>query len=163
MTGRAGPLLGSFTATEIRNRLATALTVSGGDGGRYRTLADIGLTFQRNGRLSYDSQKFDRALSSDYRGVSNLLAGSSVHPGLITHLHDITVELTNPANGPIFGEQQAISSQSRALDKEVERKQDEIADLRERLEEKYANLQGVLGGLNVRQNYVRQQIAQGNI
>jgi len=67
MTGRAGPLLGSFTATEIRNRLATALTVSGGDGGRYRTLADIGLTFQRNGRLSYDSQKFDRALSSDYR------------------------------------------------------------------------------------------------
>ncbi len=163
MTGQAGPLLGSFTATDIRNRLATALTASGGGDGRYRTLADIGITFQRNGRLAYDSQKFDRALSSDYRGVSDLLAGSSAHPGLITHLHDIAVELTNPANGPIYGEQQAIGSQSRAMEKQVERKQDEIADLRERLEDKYANLQGVLGGLNARQNYVRQQIAQGSL
>lgn len=162
MTGQSGPLLGSFTVTEIRNRLGTALTVAGG-GGRFRTLADIGLTYQRNGRLAYDSHKFDRALSSDYAGVSQLLAGSPGHPGLITHIHDMIVEMTNPANGPVFGEQQAIGSQSRMLQKEIEHKQDEIADLRERLEDKYANLQGVLGGLNARQNYVRQQIAQGNL
>ncbi|MHB8421929.1 MAG: flagellar filament capping protein FliD [Leptospirales bacterium] len=164
MTGRGGPLLGSFTVTEIRNRIGTALTrASGGEGDRFRTLADVGLNFEKNGRLSYDSHKFDQALSSNYQGVVDLLAGTRSHAGLIAGINKITNEMTNPANGPIFGEQQALSSQGQMNQKEIERKQEEIANLRDRMEEKYSSLQGILGGLNAKQNYLSQQIARGTL
>ncbi len=163
-TGRGGPLLGSFTVTEIRNRIGTALTrAAGGQGDRFRTLADIGLTFEKNGHLSYNSQKFDQALSSNYQGVVDLLAGTPTHPGLISGIHAMTMEMTNPANGPIYGEQQALNSQGQMNQKEIERKQEEIENLRERMEEKYSSLQGVLGGLNAKQNYLSQQIARGTL
>ncbi|MHB1285043.1 MAG: flagellar filament capping protein FliD [Leptospirales bacterium] len=163
-TGRGGPLLGSFTVTEIRNRIGTALTrASGGQGERFRTLADIGLNFEKNGHLSYHSQKFDQALSSNYQGVVDLLAGTPTHPGLISGIHAMTMEMTNPANGPVYGEQQALNSQGQMNQKEIERKQEEIENLRERMEEKYSSLQGVLGGLNAKQNYLSQQIARGTL
>lgn len=164
MTGTGGPLLGSYTATELRNRLGTSLTRANSDEtGRYRTFADIGVSFEKTGRLSYNQQKFERALSSDYSGVVHLLTGSPGNPGLMSSLHAMLVEMTNPANGPIFGEQSALNSQGRMNEKEIERKQEEIMDLKQRMEEKYAGLQSLLGGLNAKQNYVNQQIARGTL
>lgn len=164
MTGTGGPLLGSYTATEIRNRLGTALTRASSSGaGRYRTFADIGVSFEKDGRLTYSQQKFERALSADYSGVVHLLAGTPTHPGLMSTLHNIMVEMTNPANGPVFGEQNALNSQGRMNEKEIERKQEEIMDLKQRMEEKYAGLQSLLGGLNAKQNYINQQIARGTL
>ncbi len=164
-SGQGGPLMGAYSVVDLRNRLGMALTRALPDKvhGKFRTLADVGISFQRNGRLSLDQGKFDKALSSDYEAVVHLMTGEGETPGVAAALHDILTEFANPASGPIAGEVADINAQEQVNVRQMTRKQDELAALKEQLEDKYSGLQTLLGGLNAKQAYVSQQIARGVI
>ncbi len=165
-TGHGGPFLGSFTATDIRNRLATTLTRSMNGDGSYHTLSDIGIDFGQDGRLTLNNSKLERALGGDYKGVVTLLAGSGgkgKSDGILRALHADLEDLTNPVTGPVTGELSALTNEGEATEKEIEHKSEGLADLRDSLEEKYSNLQSLLGGLNAKQNYINQQISKGTL
>jgi flagellar hook-associated protein 2 len=162
-TGQGGPLLGAYTVVDIRNRLGTMLTKALSDKipGKFRTLSDVGLNFQRNGHLSFDSGTFDKALASHYDDVVHLMTGEGPDPGVLSGLHDILMTFANPANGPVASEMTDINAQEQSNVRQIARKQEELALLKDQLEEKYSGLQGVLGGLNAKQAYVSQQISRG--
>lgn len=165
-TGRGGPFLGSFTVTDIRNRLATTLTKPITGNGPYHTLSDIGLDFGQDGRLTLNQSTLDRALGGDYKGVVGVLAGSAGKDrteGVLRTLHSDLDDLTNPVTGPVTGELSALTNEGESTEKEIEHKSESLSDLRDSLEEKYSNLQSLLGGLNAKQNYVSQQIAKGTL
>jgi flagellar hook-associated protein 2 len=130
------------------------------------TLSEIGLDFGQDGRLTMKQATLDRALGSDYRGVVAALAGSPGKDrteGVLRTLHSDLDELTNPVTGPVTGELSALTNEGESTEKEIEHKSESLADLRDSLEEKYSNLQSLLGGLNAKQNYVSQQIAKGTL
>jgi len=162
-TGQGGPLLGSYTVVDIRNRLGTVLTraLSEKVPGKYRTLSDVGINFQRNGHLSFDSGTFDKALASHYSDVVHLMTGDGVTPGVVSGLHDALMTFANPATGPVAGELADIHAQEQTNVRQIAKKQDELANLKDQLEEQYSGLQGLLGGLNAKQAYVSQQISRG--
>ena len=164
-TGQGGPLLGAYSVIDLRNRLGTALTRALPDKipGRFRTLADVGITFQRNGHLSLDQGKLDKSLASGYDDVVHLMTGAGETPGIGSALHDILTEFANPASGPLAGEIADVNAQERTNVRQMTRKQDELSNLKDQLEEKYSGLQSLLGGLNAKQAYVSQQIARGVI
>jgi flagellar hook-associated protein 2 len=162
-TGQGGPLLGSYTVVDIRNRLGTVLTraLSEKIPGKYRTLSDVGINFQRNGHLSFDSGTFDKALASHYSDVVHLMTGDGVTPGVVSGLHDALMTFANPATGPVAGELADIHAQEQTNVRQIAKKQDELANLKDQLEEQYSGLQVLLGGLNAKQAYVSQQISRG--
>lgn len=162
-TGQSGPLLGSYSVVDIRNRLGTALTKALSDKipGKFRTLSDVGITFQRDGHLAFDAGTFDKALASHYSGVVHLMTGEGSTPGVISELHETLTQFANPASGPVAGEVADIHAQEQSNYRQITRKQDELSNLKDQLEEKYSGLQGLLGGLNAKQAYVNQQIARG--
>ncbi|MGC8529328.1 MAG: flagellar filament capping protein FliD [Leptospirillia bacterium] len=162
-TGQGGPLLGAYSVVDLRNRLGTLLTrpLPEKVQGKFRTLGDVGITFQRNGHLSFDAGKFDKALASNYDDVVHLMTGQGTTPGIVAGIHDLLMEFANPASGPLASEISDINDQERTNVREMTRKQDELANLKDQLEEKYSGLQGLLGGLNQKQAYVQQQIARG--
>ena len=162
-TGQGGPLLGAYTVVDVRNRLGTIFTKALSDKvpGKFRTLSDVGINFQRNGHLTFDSGAFDKALASHYNDVVHLMTGEGPNPGVISGLHDALMTFANPANGPVAGEMTDINAQEQSNVRQMARKQEELASLKDQLEEKYSGLQGVLGGLNAKQAYVSQQISRG--
>lgn len=162
-TGQGGPLLGAYSVIDIRNRLGTALTKALSDKipGHYRTLSEVGINFQRNGHLSFDAGVFDKALASHYTSVVHLMTGDGSNPGVLSALHDSLETFANPASGPIAGEVADVNAQEQSNYREITRKQDALANLKDQLEEKYSGLQGLLGGLNAKQAYLSQQIARG--
>lgn len=69
----AGPLLGDAMMrgmeTDIRNKLSGMV---GGLTGNYQSLASIGITTQKDGTIKLDSDKLNKAMSSDFDGVAKL-------------------------------------------------------------------------------------------
>jgi flagellar hook-associated protein 2 len=74
-TKTAAPLNGDSTVRNMQSRLRSMLgTVVKGSGGAYTRLADIGVTFQKDGTLAVDSTKLNKALASNFNDVASLFA-----------------------------------------------------------------------------------------
>jgi flagellar hook-associated protein 2 len=73
-TKTAGILNGDSTMRNIQNRLRTMLSGVVNGSGAYSRLADIGVTFQKDGTLAVDSTKLNKALTSNFNDVAALFA-----------------------------------------------------------------------------------------
>ncbi len=78
-TGTAGPLAGQFNVeqvqTQLRRTLSGTMTDVNGNSG---TLADVGITFQKDGSLALDSTKLASVLSANPGEVASLFAQNAV-------------------------------------------------------------------------------------
>ncbi|ABA58823.1 Flagellar hook-associated protein 2 [Nitrosococcus oceani ATCC 19707] len=75
-TQEKGPLLGDASLRGIENRLRrVASDTVTGLSGPYRTLADIGITTQRDGTLKLDESKLQQVVESDPEAVARLFTG----------------------------------------------------------------------------------------
>lgn len=72
-----GPLLGDSTTRDIMTKLKSMLTKSSATTSTYKTLTDIGITFQQDGTLSVDSSKLDKAISNNLSDVTKLFSPSA--------------------------------------------------------------------------------------
>ena len=74
-TGEAAPLLGDATVRGIKDQLRRELGSAVdalGDG--FRTLTDIGISTQANGKLELDESRLSDAINADFDGVGELFA-----------------------------------------------------------------------------------------
>jgi flagellar hook-associated protein 2 len=74
-----GALVGDAAARTIQSQLRNALSsaLAGGDSNTLRVLAQVGISFQRDGSLALDAGKLSQALSSDPGGVTRLFASGA--------------------------------------------------------------------------------------
>lgn len=77
-TKTAGALLGDSAATRIVSEMSALISKPvPGATGAYRTLAELGITADKNGVLSYDKTKLSKALDKDPEAVLQVLEGVS--------------------------------------------------------------------------------------
>lgn len=79
-----GNLVGDSSVRNLLNGLRKELgaPVAGGD---FRVLADLGITTAKDGKLTLDSAKLDKALAENYDGVGQFLTGDN---GLMSRLNN---------------------------------------------------------------------------
>ncbi len=79
-TGVGGPLLGDFGAQTVQSQLRGVLdsALPGLATGGVQTLAEVGVTFQKDGTLALDSSKLASALSANVKQVAQLFAAAGV-------------------------------------------------------------------------------------
>jgi flagellar hook-associated protein 2 len=79
-TNTAGVLMGDYTVSSINDRLYAALVTQAqgfiSDVDEYLMPAQLGLTLDETGQLSFDSSAFNTAISKDYMGVLDLLGAA---------------------------------------------------------------------------------------
>lgn len=76
-TKKGGPLQGDATLRTVKNQLRNAFNKPiTGLTGNFTSLAQIGITFQRDGSLKLDSTKLQSAMSSDLNNVISLFASN---------------------------------------------------------------------------------------
>ena len=152
----AGPMLGdallSSIDSEIRRTLSTPVEAAGT---AVQTLADIGVTTQKDGTLKVDATKLDSALANNFDAVSRLFGTEDT--GVAARLYDQIGDRLADGAG-IDTRNEGLQAQQRALQKKA-------ADINARMQivqqtylKQFTRLDTLLSGLSSTSAYLSQQI-----
>ncbi len=156
-----GPLAGERAARDMMRSMASLTTKALTDTGTFRSLADIGVKTNRDGTLTLDSAKFDRALAADPEGIGRMLEPATPtagNPGLAKAFEDIKTGLKDP-NGSLTGAQNRLNKIASDLTKMMEKVEEDSDKYREQLEKTFAAMDRQLTVLRSTQSYIEQQVS----
>ena len=119
----AGPLNGDFTVRSLQSRLRNTISAQVTGTSSISSLAELGITTERDGSLTIDSSTLDDALNDGFEDVSTLFASSE---GLATQLDDIL--------GNYLDSGGLISSRTSGFDAQLKRIEEQRSELESRLE-----------------------------
>jgi flagellar hook-associated protein 2 len=75
---QVGALIGDATVNSLKSQVSSLLgSQFSGNGGTPSSLSDLGVSFQVDGTLKFDSTKLTKVLADNPSGVKNLLSGST--------------------------------------------------------------------------------------
>ena len=109
-------------------------------------IGDLGLTFQRDGMLKLDKDKFTAALNDNIKMVSQVVNGKySIEDGKVNGFIDNLDRLVSDAlkmpSGILTSRKQGLNSQIDQIDRRIETKQKQIDKKEEFLKQKFARLE----------------------
>jgi len=146
-TDTSRTLGGDSILTSIESRIrSTIFTPIQTEKGSFR-IGDFGVTFERSGLLKFDQEKFEAALSKDYKTVSQVLngiynpeGGGKVN-GFIDNIEEVAKTLLNQPNGALPTRKAGLTSQISMIDRQIANKQRLITQKEEVLKAKFARLE----------------------
>ncbi len=141
--------LGRITSTELTNE------------GTYRTLADLGVTTNRDGTLALDQTRLKAALAADPAGVVEMLnptAKDATHVGIAGALKSIA-DYLNGDKGPLSASKAIYDKLGKTFQTQIDKTNEAKTDYAARLTTTYAAMQGKLLQFKATQSYLDQQIA----
>ena len=162
-TNTAGLLLGDATVQTIQGDIYAALSTVVPNNGKYRLLADVGITITDGAKLAFDEDKFRTAYADDPDGVQSLFTattkilddtGKSVtkNVGLGGVLSDQINKLIDPVDGAITQESHTLDDRTTQFQNRIDELNTLLDQKRTRLEEQFANMESVLAKLQSQQS-----------
>ncbi len=139
--------------TRVRQVFTSRFNIPGSNN---QYLFDIGLTFDRDGILSLDSDKFEQAINDDFNGVVQLFTDPD--NGFAQAIDSILSSYIN-TGGLIQARTDGLSESRSQIDDDIERIENRVANTESRLRRQYAALDGLVGQLNATSNFLTQQLA----
>jgi flagellar hook-associated protein 2 len=136
-------------------------------GGRYKSLAQIGLKVGDGGKLDFDSDVFNQAFATDPDAVQKLFTfmetttnadgtTKSTGKGLGYVLGNAITKLIDPADGTITMENQTLDAQTQQYNGRITQLNALLDQKRSRLELQFANMESVLSQLQSQQSSLSQ-------
>lgn len=145
-TDTSRTLGGDITLQTIESRVRSAIfsTITTDFGPR--RASDVGLSFQRNGLVQLDAEKFKVALEKNYREVSQIVAGKYTKEngkvnGLMDNLENVVSGALKRPSGTLTSRKNGLDSQIKQIDRRIENKQRQIEQKERVLKAKFARLE----------------------
>jgi flagellar hook-associated protein 2 len=149
-TSQPGLLLGDATVQGIQNKLYDAVNTVVKGNGNYSTLADVGLSINQQGELSFDEDTFNAAYSEDPSDVTKLFTDAT--NGFGTKLEADVTTLIDPVSGTITEETSTLATKTQNYQARMVELNQMVDATRSRLQLQFANLETVLAGLQSQQS-----------
>jgi len=149
---------------QMSTRLAQLTSTPLSTDGTYKTLADLGVTTNRDGTLSLDQTRLKAALAADPEGVVQMLnptVKDANHPGIAGALNSITQYL-NGDQGPLTSSKAIYDKLSTSYQKQLDKMNIDKSAYSDRLTTTYSVMQSKLLQFKATQSYLEQQIAMWN-
>lgn len=155
-TKTGGPMLGdallSGIDAEIRRTLSTPVEAAGT---AIQTLADIGVTTQKDGTLKVDGTKLDHALANNFDAVSRLFGTEDT--GVAARLYDqISARLADGAGIDLRNE--SLQAEQRALQKKADDINVRMQIVQQAYLKQFTTLDTLLSTLSSTSAFLSQQI-----
>ena len=114
-----------------------------------KRFGDLGVTFQRDGSLTLDTQKFNAVAAKDYKLVSQILRGrfsleGGKIQGFMDYLDDAINQVLLIPNGMLHGRKNSLQSEINQIDRQIHDKQRMITQKENNLKQKFARLEGTI-------------------
>ena len=153
------------TIENLQNRLSNLFISSynTSSNSNYHTLSDVGLSFDKDGTLEFDSSKFLSALQNDFKDVKKMLVESSTgaNDGFLTKLHDMIFNMTSP-NGSIELQKNYINNRIDSLDSQIKMIQKSLDQERVMLTLTFSKMDEYIGILKNQSDYMTKMFDSMN-
>jgi flagellar hook-associated protein 2 len=153
-TTKGGALAGDGTLRLMQEQLRGIFNTPA-SGGTLTSLAEVGISFQKDGSLLLDSSKLDSAISANFSDVSNLFSSST---GYATRLEAWAKSSLEPG-GLIDTRTQSLNQYVKDRNDEIDRLENRMAALQRKYTAEYTNLNLMLSRMNSTSAYLTQQLA----
>jgi flagellar hook-associated protein 2 len=151
----SGELSGDGTLRLIESQVRSIVGSSGGDGGAYTYASDIGISFQKDGTLTFNSTKLSTALQDDLTAVAELFAHDD--QGLAFRLDSLLDSMLG-ANGVIDAREDGLNNSVDSTNEDIERMQTRLELVETRFRNQFTALDLLLGELQSTASYVEAQL-----
>lgn len=147
-------LKNSFTARDIASQLKALVTSEVDNPGSYESLAEIGMSFSKDGTISLDEKKLDQVLAEDPEGIRHLFLGNEDRgvKGLGDIFNDGITGMVK-LNG-------SLNVQVKETKEKLERMTENIETEAVRINEKFERMAAQFVQLDV---YISKMQKQGNV
>jgi flagellar hook-associated protein 2 len=132
--------------SRIRSTIFKGIKTDWGD----TRIGDFGLTFQRDGMLALDEDKFKSQLDENYEKVAQVIAGKYTKEngkvkGFIDNLDDLVGNALKRPSGVLVSKKRGLKSQIKQIDGKIESKKRHIYKKEQILKNKFARLEETMG------------------
>ena len=156
-TKESGSLAGDGTLRLMQDQLR-GIFMTPASGGTLSSLAEVGVSTQKDGTLKLDSSKFDSAMAADFGDVSNLFSSAT---GFATRL-EAWGQSTLAVGGLIETRTKSLNQHVKNYNDEIDRLENRMSALQKKLTAEYTNLNLLLNNMNSTSAYLSQQLASSN-
>ena len=136
---------------QLRRVITTPVSISGSS---FTTLSQIGLQTQKDGSLTVNQTTLDKALQTNFSGVSALLTDST--SGIAVQLQQIATNLLD-TNGPIESRTDSLNRQIKSNENQQAALQSRLDTLRNTLVKQYTAMDSLVATLQNTTTYLTQQ------
>ena len=159
-TKTAALLQGDATTTGLQNQLRSMVAQAGKASGTFGTLSDIGLEFQKDGRLKVNDTKLSAALSNLpelTKAMTNVDTATPTNNGFAKSLTAWADGLLG-STGSLTGKTKSIQSQIASNQKDQDNLSTRLTAIEARIRAQYTALDTTMSNANALSKYVTQQI-----
>ena len=155
-TNTAAALVGDSTLRNLQTRIRQALTTPQAGGvNDMKVLTEIGVAFQKDGTLAVDSDKLDKALGANLKGVANLFSSATGSTGGYGKQIDAIVTDLNANALKVASD--GVTSTIKKLDDQYDAMQVRVDSTVDRYRKQFNQLDVLIGKLNNTKSYLTQQ------
>lgn len=153
VTKQAPVLNGDSALLAIQNQMRNVIgSMPTGITGSFKSLSQVGVSFQRDGSLTVDATKLQTAIDSNASDVATIVATTG---GKLKSLLD---SLTN-TTGPIAAKTDGVNLSLKLLTAQRTKLQSRLAITEQRYRSQYAALDSLLGSMKTTSDALTQQLA----
>jgi flagellar hook-associated protein 2 len=131
-----------YSLSEVLRSITNYTSTSSGAG----SLADLGLTFDQNGHLQFDSSVFAQNTASSLNNALTFL-GSESSGGFLQAANSLITSVTDPTTGLLPQESQATSDEITSLGQKISADQDQVTQLQQNLTKQMAAADALISSL----------------
>jgi flagellar hook-associated protein 2 len=160
----AGVLNGVSSVRDMKRQLAALTSTQLSSTGTYKTLADIGVSTNRDGTLTLDTDRLAAALEADPEGVTNMVnpkTSTTANLGL-AKLMDTVRDNIEKDDGPMKLAQERYDKLATQYTEQLEKLDEQMTNYEEHLTAIYSAMETRLTALKATQSYLDQQIEAWN-
>ncbi|UVH58957.1 flagellar filament capping protein FliD [Variovorax paradoxus] len=155
-TNTAAALVGDSTLRNLQTRIRQALTTpQAGGTNDMKVLTEIGVAFQKDGTLAVDSDKLDKALADNLKGVANLFSSATGSTAGYGKQIDAMVDDLN--TGALKVASDGVTSTIKQLDDQYDAMQLRVDAAVDRYRTQFNQLDVLINKMNNTKTYLTQQ------
>lgn len=157
-TRTASLLTGDSTARSIQSQVRNLVGGALGGLGNTARLADIGVTFDKDGKLTVDASKLDAALKDPKRDVAAFFTGSGEVKGLAATVADGLKNYID-SDGLLAGRTEGLNSSIKLIGKQREAFELRLQGIEKRYLTQFTALDQSISSMTQTGNFLSQQLA----
>ncbi|MGE0172806.1 MAG: flagellar filament capping protein FliD [Oligoflexales bacterium] len=157
-TKKAGVLASDGSIKSIQRQLQGVIGTSTNSGGKFNTLAEVGITTDpKTGMLNYDEAKVRGALAEDYDSVAALFIRGKDVEGIASKLGEKIKQIKDPQGGVLKSRMRSLDRIIKNQDKVIEQREMRAQQREEAIKRRFSALESQLSGLKSQGDFLSQR------
>jgi flagellar hook-associated protein 2 len=155
----SGILLGDFGINSVKRNLQNFISTQVANDGTYKSLAEMGLSTQRDGTLELDTDTLNEALSGDFDSVVEVFTGSDAENlGVFQQIRGYLNDVTHTSTGLLATKETSIEARIEDIDDRILNMQDRLDRKEQMYEDQFIALEAMVAEMNSQSDYLTQQM-----